>query len=42
MARIASVVARAERLDTDLVITLDRRHFAAIRPRHPPALRLLP
>lgn len=38
----ASVVALAERLGTDLVITLDRRHFAAIRPRHCKALRLLP
>ena len=38
----ASVVVLAERLDTDLVITLDRRHFAAIRPQHRPALRLLP
>lgn len=38
----ASVVALAERLGTDLVITLDRRHFAAIRPRHCAALRLLP
>jgi predicted nucleic acid-binding protein len=38
----ASVVVLAERLDTDLVITLDRRHFSAIRPRHRPALRLLP
>ena len=38
----ASVVALAERLNTDLVITLDRRHFAAIRPRHCPAFRLLP
>jgi len=32
----------AERLDTDLVLTLDRRHFAAVRPAHFPALRLLP
>jgi predicted nucleic acid-binding protein len=38
----ASVVALAERLGTDVVITLDRRHFAAIRPRHREALRLLP
>ena len=38
----ASVVALAERLDTDVVITLDKRHFAAIRPRHCEALRLLP
>src|SRR5205085_9582714 len=38
----ASVVALAERLDTDLVITLDRLHFGAIRPRHCVAFRLLP
>jgi predicted nucleic acid-binding protein len=38
----ASVVALAERLDTDVVITLDRRHFGAVRPRHRPTLRLLP
>lgn len=38
----ASVVALAERLETDLVITLDRRHFGAIRPRHCESLRLLP
>lgn len=38
----ASVVALAERLETELVITLDRRHFAAIRPRHCPAFQLLP
>jgi predicted nucleic acid-binding protein len=38
----ASVVALAERLDTDLVITFDHRHFAAIRPRHAPHFTLLP
>jgi hypothetical protein len=38
----ASVIALAERLDTDIVITFDRRHFAAVRPRHCQALRLLP
>jgi predicted nucleic acid-binding protein len=38
----ASVVALAERLKTDLVITLDRRHLQAVRPRHCKALRLLP
>jgi len=38
----ASIVALAERLDTDLVITLDHRHFAAIRPSHRKALTLLP
>lgn len=38
----ASLIALAERLGTDLVITLDRRHFGAVRPAHGPALRLLP
>ena len=38
----ASVIALAERLDVDLLITLDHRHFAAVRPRHVPAFRLLP
>ncbi len=38
----ASVVALAERLDTDVVVTLDRRHFSAVRPRHCQSLRLLP
>jgi len=38
----ASVVALAERLGTDVVITLDRRHFGAIRPRHCETFRLLP
>ena len=35
-------VSLAERLNTDLIITLDRRHFSAVRPRHCPAFRLLP
>lgn len=38
----ASVVTLAERLDVSVVITLDRRHFAAVRPRHLEALELLP
>jgi predicted nucleic acid-binding protein len=38
----ASVIALAERLGTDVVLTLDRRHFAAVRPHHCSALRLLP
>ncbi len=38
----ASVVALAERLGTDLVMTMDRRHFGAVRPRHCEAFRLLP
>jgi uncharacterized protein len=38
----ASVVATAERLDAAIVVTLDRRHFAAVRPRHREAFELLP
>lgn len=38
----ASVVALAERFGTELIVTLDRRHFDAIRPRHVAAFRLLP
>jgi predicted nucleic acid-binding protein len=38
----ASVVALAERLRTDLVVTLDEWHFRGILPRHCAAFRLLP
>lgn len=38
----ASVMAAAERLGNDELATLDRRHFAVVRPAHVPALRLLP
>jgi predicted nucleic acid-binding protein len=38
----ASVVALAERLGAETVVTLDRRHFAAIRPRHCESFTLLP
>lgn len=38
----ASVVALAERPGTDVIVTLDHRHFRAVRPRHCAALRLLP
>jgi predicted nucleic acid-binding protein len=38
----ASVVALAERFRTDLVITLDRRHFVVVQPRHCEHFRLLP
>jgi predicted nucleic acid-binding protein len=38
----ASVIALAERLDATHVITLDRRHFTAVRPRHCDAFELLP
>ncbi len=38
----ASVVALAERLNTDLVVTLDHRHFGAVKPRHCKRLELVP
>jgi uncharacterized protein len=38
----ASIVALAERLDVETVVTLDDRHFRAVRPRHRKAFRLLP
>jgi predicted nucleic acid-binding protein len=38
----ASVIALAERLDARVVVTLDRRHFSAVRPRHRDAFELLP
>ncbi len=38
----ASVVALAERLDVRTIMTLDRRHFGAVRPAHVPAFELLP
>lgn len=38
----ASVVALAERLETRVVVTLDRRHLGAVRPRHCDSFELLP
>jgi uncharacterized protein len=38
----ASVIALAERLDAPVVVTLDRRHLAAVRPRHRESFELLP
>jgi predicted nucleic acid-binding protein len=38
----ASVVATAERLNAPAVITLDRKHFSVVRPRHVDTLTLLP
>ena len=38
----ASIAALAERLETDIVITLDRRHFGAIRMPDGRPFRLLP
>jgi uncharacterized protein len=38
----ASVVAVAERLGALDVLTTDRRHFGAVRPRHVQGFRLVP
>jgi hypothetical protein len=38
----ASVAVLAERLGTDLIVTLDRRHFAAIRMSNGQPFQLLP
>lgn len=38
----ASVIAVAERLDTASVLTVDRRHFSVVRPRHVERLTLVP
>jgi predicted nucleic acid-binding protein len=38
----AAVLVAVERLGENKLATLDRRHFTVVRPRHVPALRLLP
>ena len=38
----ASVIALCERLDQDTVLTLDRRDFSVVKPRHRAAMRLVP
>ena len=38
----ASIIAAAERLRMDTIATLDRRHFAVVRPTHAAALHLVP
>ena len=38
----ASVVAVAERLGVETIITLDRRHFGAVKPKHVDSFTLLP
>jgi predicted nucleic acid-binding protein len=38
----ASVIALAERLDIKTVMTVDRRHFTVVRPRHVAAFELVP
>lgn len=38
----ASVIVTAERLGERTIASLDRRHFAVVRPSHVPALALVP
>jgi predicted nucleic acid-binding protein len=38
----ASAIALAERIGAGVIVTLDRRHFAAVKPRHRDAFELLP
>ena len=38
----ASVIALAERLSASAIVTLDIRHFSAVRPRRGASFRLLP
>ena len=38
----AAVLTVVERLGETKLATLDRRHFTVVRPRHVPALRLVP
>ena len=38
----ASVIAIAERTGTTTLLSLDRRHFSIVRPRHTTAFTLLP
>lgn len=38
----AAVLSIVERLGESKLATLDHRHFAVVRPRHVPTLRLLP
>lgn len=38
----SSIAAIAERLNIRQVLTLDRRHFGMLRPRHCPAFELVP
>jgi predicted nucleic acid-binding protein len=38
----AAVLAAVERLGETKLATLDHRHFTVVRPRHLPALRLVP
>jgi hypothetical protein len=37
-----ATIALAERIGAEIVITLDRRHFAAVKPSHREVFQLLP
>jgi predicted nucleic acid-binding protein len=38
----STIVATAERMDIDTILTLDHRHFRMIRPKHIPNFTILP
>jgi predicted nucleic acid-binding protein len=38
----AAIIAVAERLDIDAILTFDTRHFRAIKPKHVEAFTILP
>lgn len=38
----ASVIAAAERLGAKSIVTLDRKHFSVVHPKHVDAFELLP
>ena len=38
----ASIIAIAERLESREVLTTDRRHFGAVRPRHARGFQVVP
>jgi len=38
----ATIIALAERLNITRILTVDRRDFEIVRPRHAPAFELLP
>jgi hypothetical protein len=38
----ATIIAMAERLEVETILTLDRRDFTFVRPNHTPHFNLLP
>jgi hypothetical protein len=38
----ATIIAMAERMDVETILTLDRRDFSIVRPKHIPYFNLLP